>query len=185
MIESFDGLTPRIASSAFVHPLALVRGDVHIGELSVVHAGAVINADISQIRIGDRVMIEDGCVLHAGGYEDWKRGTRTPMTIGNDVIIGHGAVVHGTKVGDRAMVGMNATVLHDVELGDSCVVAAGAVIPEGTKVPPRSFLAGVPARVRGTLSDKQALWTGEWTSPDEVQDYFISYIRKLREASAG
>ena len=94
MIETFDGIKPRIAASAFVHPLALVRGDVEIGELSVVHAGAVINADLAQIRIGDRVMIEDNCVIHAGGYEDWRRGIRTPMTIGDDVILGHGYESH-------------------------------------------------------------------------------------------
>jgi carbonic anhydrase/acetyltransferase-like protein (isoleucine patch superfamily) len=184
MIETFDGIKPRIAASAFVHPLALVRGDVQIGELTVVHAGAVINADVSQIRIGDRVMVEDNCVIHAGGYEDWKRGIRTPMTIGNDVILGHGAVIHGNRIGDRVMVGMNATVLQDVQLGDYCVVAAGAVVSEGAKIPPRTFLAGVPAKAKGSLSEKQALWTGEWIDKSEVQAYFVQYIQKLRDASA-
>ena len=184
MIETFDGITPGIDPSAFVHPLALVRGDVQIGELSVVHAGAVINADLSQIRIGDRVMIEDNCVIHAGGYEDWQRGIRTPMTIGNDVILGHGAVIHGNRIGDRVMVGMNATVLQDVQLGDYCVVAAGAVVSEGAKIPPRTFLAGVPAKAKGSLSEKQALWTGEWIDKSEVQAYFVQYIQKLRDASA-
>ncbi len=183
MIETFDGITPGIDPSAFVHPLALVRGDVQIGELSVVHAGAVINADLSQIRIGARVMIEDNCVVHAGGYEDWQRGVRTPLTIGDDVILGHGAVVHGTRIGSRVMVGMNATVLQDADIGDNCVIAAGAVVPAGARIPPRSFLAGVPAKIRGTLSEKQALWTGEWINRDQVRDYFVQYIRKLREAS--
>ena len=183
MIETFDGMTPLIDPSAFVHPLAVVRGDVQIGELSVVHAGAVINADLSQIRIGKRVMVEDNCVVHAGGYQDWQRGVRTPLTIGDDVILGHGAVVHGTRIGNRVMVGMNATVLQDADIGDYCVIAAGAVVPEGEHVPPRSFLAGVPARARGPLSDKQALWTGEWINRDQVRDYFVQYIRKLREAS--
>ena len=184
MIETFDSITPRIAASAFVHPLALVRGDVQIGELTVVHAGAVINADLAQIRIGDRVMIEDNCVIHAGGYEDWQRGVRTPLTIGDDVILGHGAVVHGTRIGERVMVGMNATVLQDVELGDCCVVAAGSVVPEGAKIPPRSFVAGVPAKAKGSLSDKQALWTGEWIDKSQVQAYFVQYIQRLRDASA-
>jgi len=182
MIETFDGITPRIAASAFVHPLALVRGDAHIGELSIVHAGAVINADLAAIRIGDRVMIEDNCVIHAGGYEDWRRGLRTPLTIGDDVILGHGAVVHGTRIGERTMVGMNATVLQDVEIGDYCVIAAGAVVPEGEKIPPRSFVAGVPAKIRGKLSEKQALWTGEWIDKAQVHAYFVQYIQKLRDA---
>lgn len=184
LIEAFGGIKPRIAASAFVHPLALVRGDVEIGELSIVHAGAVINADLAQIRIGDRVMIEDNCVVHAGGYEDWQRGVRTPLTIGDDVILGHGAVVHGTRIGDRVMVGMNATVLQDVEIGDYCVIGAGAMVPESEHIPPRSFVAGVPARIRGRLSEKQALWTGEWIDKDQVQAYFVDYIQKLRDASA-
>lgn len=184
MIETFNGLTPRINPSAFVHRLALVRGDVHIGDLTVVHAGAVINADLAQIRIGDRVMIEDNCVIHAGGYEDWRQGVRTPLTIGDDVILGHGAVVHGTRIGNQVMVGMNATVLQDAEIGDNCVIAAGAVVPEGQHIPPRSFVAGVPATIRGTLSDKQALWTGGWIDRDQVRAYFVQYIRKLRDASA-
>ena len=184
MIETFDGMVPRIAASAFVHPLAVVRGDVQIGELSIVHAGAVINADLAAIRIGNRVMIEDNCVIHAGGYEDWQRGVRTPLTIGDDVILGHGAVVHGSRIGDRVMIGMNATVLQDVEIGDSCVIAAGAVVPEGEKIPPRSFVAGVPAKTRGRLSEKQAVWTGEWIDKSQVHAYFVQYIQKLRDASA-
>ncbi len=184
MIETFDGKTPSIDPSAFVHPLALVRGDVRIGELSVIHAGAVINADLSQINIGDRVMIEDNCVIHAGGYEDWQRGVRTPLTIGDDVILGHGAVVHGTRIGHRVMVGMNATVLQDADIGDYCVIAAGAVVPEGKHIPPRSFVAGVPATIKGELSEKQALWTGEWIQKDQVRAYFVQYIQKLREAAA-
>lgn len=152
MIETFDGTTPRIAASAFVHPLALVRGDVQIGELCIVHPGAVINADRAAIRVGNRVMIEDNCVVHAGLYEDWRRGSRTPLTIGDDVIVGHGAVVHCIRIGDRVMIGMNATILQNVEIGDNCVIAAGAVVPEGEQILPGSFVAGVPAKTRGKLS---------------------------------
>ena len=183
MIETFDGIKPTIAASAFVHPLALVRGDVQIGELTVVHAGAVINADLAQIRIGDRVMIEDNCVIHAGGYEDWQRGVRTPMTIGDDVILGHGAVVHGRSIGNRVMVGMNATILQNAEIGDNCVIAAGAVVPEGEHIRPGSFVAGVPAKTRGKLSEKQAVWTGEGIDKAQAHAYFVEYIRKLRDAS--
>jgi carbonic anhydrase/acetyltransferase-like protein (isoleucine patch superfamily) len=184
MIETFDGITPRIAASAFVHPLALVRGDAQIGELSIVHAGAVINADLAPIRIGNRVMIEDNCVIHAGLYEDWRRGVRTPLTIGDDVILGHGAVLHGRRIGDRVMIGMNATVLQSAEIGDNCVIAAGAVVPEGEHIQPGSFVAGVPAKTRGRLSERQAMWTGEGIDKAHVEAYFVVYIRKLRDASA-
>ena len=79
------------------------------------------------VRIGDRVVIEDNCVLHAGLQEDWWSGLRTPLVVGNDVIIGHGAVVHGTRIGDHVMIGMNATVLQNVEIADSCVIGAGGL----------------------------------------------------------
>jgi carbonic anhydrase/acetyltransferase-like protein (isoleucine patch superfamily) len=184
MIETFDGITPRIAASAFVHPLALVRGDVQIGELCIVHGGAVINADWAPIRIGDRVIIEDNCVLHAGLQEDWWSGLRTPLVVGNDVIIGHGAVVHGTRIGDHVMIGMNATVLQKVEIADRCVIAAGAVVPEAQRIPAGSFAAGVPARIKGELSKDQAGWTGEGIDKREGISFLVEYIRKLRDASA-
>ena len=184
MIESFDGFTPKISPSAFVHPLALVRGDAEIGELSIIHACAVVNADLAAVRIGDRVLIEDNCVIHAGTYEDWSRGVRTPLVIGDDVILGHGAVVHGRTIGDRVLIGMNATILHNVEIGDNCVIAAGAVVPEGVQIEPGSFVAGVPAKIRGKLSEKQAMWTGEGLVQANVEAYLAGYIQKLRDASA-
>lgn len=183
MIEPFDGYMPRIDESAFVHPLALVRGDVQIGELSVIHAGAVINADLSTVVIGRRSMIEDNCVIHAGLYEDWRRGMRTGMIIGDDVILGHGAVVHGRSIGNRVMIGMNATLLHNTEIGDSCVIAAGAVVAEGQNVPPGSFVAGVPGKVKGSVSEKQAIWTGEGLETAEIEEYLTDYIRKMRDAA--
>ncbi len=183
MIESFAGFTPRISPSAFVHPLALVRGDVEIGELSIVHAGAVINGDLCAVKIGDRVLIEDNCVVHAGQYEDWQRGLRTPLVIGDDVILGHGAVVHCRKVGDRSLVGMNSTVLHNAEIGDNCVIAAGAVVVDGQQIEPGSFVAGLPAKTRGRLSERQAMWTGEGLEKAQVEAYLIDYIQKLRDAS--
>ena len=137
---------------------------------------------MAPIRIGNRVMIEDNCVIHAGLYEDWRRGVRTPLTIGDDVILGHGAVVHGISIGDRVMIGMNATILQNVEIGDNCVIAAGAVVPEGEKIHPGSFVAGVPAKTRGKLSEKQATWTGEGIDKAQAHAYFVEYIRKLRDA---
>ena len=182
MIETFDGKVPRIAASAFVHSLALVRGDVQIGELCIVHPGAVINADWAPIRIGDRVMIEDNCVLHAGRREDWQRAVGTALTIGNEVIVGHGAVIHGTRIGDHVMIGMNATILQNVEIADSCVIAAGAVVPEGERIPTGSFVAGVPARIKGKVNKDQAVWTGEGIDRAQAFPVFLEYIRKLREA---
>lgn len=138
MIRSFNGKTPRIAPSAFVSEAAYVVGDVEIGEGSSVWPGAVIRADFAPIRIGNNSHIEDNCVLHTGG----------PLTIGDHVTAGHGVVIHCRRIGDNCLIGNNSTILDDVEIGEQCIVGAGALVLAGTKVPPRSFVVGVPATVR-------------------------------------
>jgi carbonic anhydrase/acetyltransferase-like protein (isoleucine patch superfamily) len=148
VIRSFDGKTPKIAESAFISEAAYVVGDVQIGEHSNVWPGAVIRADFAAIRIGNHVDIEDNCMLHAGN----------DMEIGDNVIVGHGAVVHSRRVGCRVLIGMNATTLHNSEIGDSCIVAAGSVVTEGMKIPPGSFVVGVPAKVRGPVTERQKTW---------------------------
>lgn len=148
MIRSFNGKTPKIAGSAFISEAAYIVGDVEIGENSNVWPGAVIRADFAAIRIGSYVDIEDNCTLHAGN----------DMEIGDNVILGHGAVVHSRIVGSRVLIGMNATTLHNSEIGDNCIIAAGSVVTEGMKVPPSSFVVGVPAKVKGQITDKQRGW---------------------------
>lgn len=177
MIESFDGKTPRIDASAFVHPGAYVRGDVEIGELSIVWPGASITGDMGRVKIGRCVIIEDNCVLHAGACEDWERNVRSVLEIGENVTVGHGAVVHATKIGNRVMVGMNATILERAEIGDNCMIAAGAIVPEGMKVPEGSMVAGVPAMIKGKLKKEHAVWVRDYEGDDS---YYIEYIRKLR-----
>jgi carbonic anhydrase/acetyltransferase-like protein (isoleucine patch superfamily) len=155
MIRSLNGKTPRIAESAFVSEAAYVVGDVEIGERSSVWPGAVIRADIGRIRIGSRVAVEDKCSLHAD----------KSMEIGDNVILGHGAVLHDTKVGSNSIIGMNATTLKGAEIGDSCVVGAGAVVPDGTKIPPGSVAMGVPAKVKRPVGDLLEGWE-EWDSDE-------------------
>ncbi|VUT26707.1 MAG: putative lipopolysaccharide biosynthesis O-acetyl transferase WbbJ [Candidatus Methanolliviera sp. GoM_asphalt] len=101
------------------------------------------------MKIGENTHIEDNVVLH-GGF--------TPMTIGDNVIIGHSAMVHAEKVGDNVLIGMGATVLHNVEIGDRCIIAGGAVVLDGMKIPSESFVAGVPAQIKGKVSQKQSVW---------------------------
>lgn len=163
MIRSFKGKTPKIAESAFISEAAYVVGDVEIGEHSNVWPGAVIRADFAAIRIGNYVDIEDNCMLHAGN----------DMEIGDNVIVGHGAVVHSRKVGSRVLIGMNATTLHNSEIGDSCIVAAGSVVTEGTKIPSGSFVVGAPARVRGQVSERQKTWVEGHESfyPELAKEY--------------
>jgi len=154
VIRSFNGKTPRIAGSAFISKTAYIIGDVEIGENCVVMPGAVIRADLGKITIGDNTIVEDNCVIHSGsldGFED--------IVIGENVVIGHGAVNHARKIGDNVLIGINATILHDAEIGDFCIIAAGALVGQGAKIPDRSFVAGVPGKVKKEVSQEQLLWT--------------------------
>ena len=143
MIQSFEGKAPRIDPSAFVAGMACIIGDVEIGAGSSVWPCAVIRGDFAPIRIGRGTHIEDCAVLHTG----------TPLEIGDHVTVGHGAVVHCRRIGDRCLIGNNATVLDGAEIGEGSIVAAGAVVTPRSVIPPGSFVAGVPARVRGSASD--------------------------------
>jgi len=148
MIKSFNGKTPDIAESAFVSESAYIVGDVRVGENTGVWPGAVVRGDFSSIRIGSNSDVEDNCVLH----------TAVPMEIGDNVIIGHGAVIHGRKVGSNSIIGMNATILDEAEIGDYSIVAAGCVVTEKMKIPSHSFVAGVPAEIKGKITAKQMAW---------------------------
>lgn len=149
MIRSFGGKTPQIAGSAFISETAYIVGDVEIGEDSSVWPGAVIRADLGPVKIGRNTHIEDNVVLHSG---------LTPVVIGDNVLIGHSAMVHVQEIGNNVMIGANATILHNVDIGDLCIIAGGAVVPEGMKIPSSSFVAGVPAEVKGEVSPKQLAW---------------------------
>ncbi len=148
VIRSLNGKTPRIADSCFISEAAYIVGDVEIGEHSNVWPGAVIRADFASIKIGSYVDVEDGCVLHAG----------LDMVIGDHVIMGHGAVVHSAEVGNRVLIAMNATTLHNSIIGDGCIIAAGAVVTEGQKIPPGSFVVGAPGKVKGKVTEQQKEW---------------------------
>ena len=174
MIESYNGKTPKIAESAFIHPSAQVIGDVEIGEDTIVWPGAVIRGDFGSIRIGQGVFIEDNCVLHGGNPQDTWQGKHTFLEIGNGVVIGHGAVVNGTRIGNNVLIGINASILHKVEIGDRCIIAAGAVVMMGERIPSMSFVTGVPAEVKAKLKKEQLMWV-------EGHDAFrADILRKLR-----
>ena len=147
MIRSFNGKTPKIADTAFVSEFAYVVGDVEIGEKSGVWPGAVIRGDFGSIRIGQNSHIEDNAVVHA-----WKS-----LTIGDNVTVGHSAVVHCLRIGDNVLVGNNATVLDDTEIGDFCIIGANSMVRAAQKIPDRSFVVGVPAKIKAEFS------------PDEIE----------------
>ena len=138
MIRSFNGKTPRIHPTAFISEACYIVGDVEIGENSSVWPGAVIRADFGKITIGRSSVIQDTCVVHTDDYLD----------IGDNVLVTHGAVIHGHRVGNNVLMGINAVLLESVEIGDYCLIGAGAVVRANAKVPNESLVVGVPAEVR-------------------------------------
>ncbi len=156
MIRSLNGKRPRIAGSAFVSEAAYVVGDVEIGENSSIWPGAVIRADLGRITIGANTAVEDNCVIHAGSPSS--PDGAGDIAIGDWVHIGHGAVVNCRRVGSRVLIGMNSTILHDAEIGDFCIIAAGCLVRQGMKVPDSKVVAGVPGKVEGQASAQQLWW---------------------------
>jgi carbonic anhydrase/acetyltransferase-like protein (isoleucine patch superfamily) len=144
LIAALPGRTPVVPASAFVAPTAVVVGDVVLGEDASVWYGCVVRGDVGSITIGARTNIQDGCILHL------TRG-RGALQIGDEVTAGHRAILHGATIHDRCLIGMGAIVLDDSEIGEESLIAAGSVVLERTIVPPRSFVAGIPASVRGPI----------------------------------
>lgn len=167
MIGQFQGINPRIGDGVYVSPTATVIGDVELGEGSSVWYGAVVRGDVWSIRVGERSNIQDGCVCHVttGGPE---------LVIGRDVTIGHRAVLHSCTIEDACLVGMGAIILDGAVIGEGSVVAAGAVVLEGTRIPPRSLVAGVPARVKRSVDEGTVRSIRE--RAEEYHELALSYL---------
>jgi carbonic anhydrase/acetyltransferase-like protein (isoleucine patch superfamily) len=148
MLRPYRGRMPVVHSTAFVDDSAQVIGDVEIGAESSVWMHAVIRGDVNHIRVGQRTNVQDGTVVHV------MHGTH-PTMIGDDVTIGHRAIVHGCTVGHRVLIGMGAILLNGVNVGADSIVAAGALLTEGMVVPPGSLVMGVPGKVRRPLSEEE------------------------------
>ena len=148
MLRTFRGILPTVDPSAYLDQSAQVIGDVHIGPESSVWRNGVIRGDVNTIRIGARTNVQDGTVVHV------QAGTH-PTVIGDEVTIGHGAIVHGCTVEDRCLIGMGAILLNGVSVGTESIVAAGSLLPENLQVPPRSLVMGSPAKVRRSLVDAE------------------------------
>lgn len=148
MLVTFRGITPRIADDAWVAPTATLIGDVELGAGASAWYGVVMRADRERIRIGERSNVQDNATFHADpGF---------PVQLAADVTVGHGAVVHGATVESGCLIGMGATVLNGAVVGAGSLVAAGAVVREGMVIPPGSLVAGVPAKVIGSLGPDAA-----------------------------
>lgn len=147
IILPFQGIYPRLAAGVYLAPGAVVVGDVEIGEESSVWFNAVIRGDVAPIRIGKRSNVQDNAVLHLD--------TGTPCIVGDEVTIGHAAIVHGTTVGDGVTIGMGAIVLSRSTIGKEAIVAAGAVVAEDAVVASGALVMGVPAREKRMLSAEE------------------------------
>ena len=173
MIRSYDGKSPRIATSAFVDMAACIIGDVEIGEESSVWPGAVIRGDMGRITIGKQTIVEDNCVIHSG----MPGSDKGNVSIGDRVIIGHGAVLNGLAVGSHVLIGMNATILHGTEIGSFSIIGAATLVGDGKKIPDFSLVVGVPGKIVGRPSEKQLWWVNEGYKDYET---IIAHYREER-----
>ena len=160
MLRKYRGIVPTIDPSAYVDESAQVIGDVQVGPESSIWMNVVVRGDVHRIRIGARTNVQDGTVVHV------MRGTH-PTTIGAEVTIGHGALIHGCTIADRVLVGMGAILLNGVVVGADSIVAAGSLLPEGMEVPPRSLVMGSPGKVRRALTDAEVA---------SIRDYAERYV---------
>ncbi len=153
MIFPHKGLEPNVPDSCFVAPSADIIGDVEIGEDSSVWFQVVIRGDVNRIKIGRRTNIQDGAILHV--TRDRLPMVGAPLTIGDDVTVGHRVTLHGCTIKNRVLIGMGAVILDHAEIGDDSIVAAGALVTKDKKFPPRSLIQGAPAKVVRQLTDEE------------------------------
>ena len=155
MLYEFNGYRPVVHASAFVHPQAAVTGNVVIGRDVYIGPGAALRGDWGEIVIKDGCNVQENCVIHMFP------GVKVVLHPGAH--IGHGAIIHGATIGANCLVGMNAVLMDDVELGEGCIVGALSFVPEGSKWEARKVILGNPARVVKDVSDEMLAWKTEGT----------------------
>lgn len=168
VILPVKGISPAIPESCFLAPNATVIGDVVMGEDCSIWFNAVVRGDVNSIRMGRKVNVQDGACIHCTYL-------KTKTHLGDNVSIGHNAIVHGCTVGNNVLIGMGAIVMDNVVIGDNCLIAAGAVILEGTVIPSGSVFAGVPAKKIKDISPE--LLKGE---VERIADNYLMYSSWLR-----
>ena len=153
-IRPWKGKRPSLGERVYIDPTSLVLGDVTLGDDCSVWPMAVIRGDMHRIRIGARTSVQDGCVLHITHASDFNPGG-FPLTIGDDVTIGHKAILHGATLGSRILVGMGAIVMDGAEVEDEVIIAAGAVVTPGKRLESGYVYAGNPAKALRPLKEKE------------------------------
>lgn len=169
LIKSVRGFTPIIGNGCYLAETAVIIGDVVIGDDCSIWFSAVLRGDVNSIRIGNKVNIQDGAVLHTL-YE------KSVIEIGNSVSVGHNAVIHGAKIHDRVLIGIGAIVLDNAVIGENSIIAAGALIKDSAIVEPNSIYAGVPAKKVKDIDPEQ---TSEMI--DKIANNYLFYSRWYQE----
>jgi carbonic anhydrase/acetyltransferase-like protein (isoleucine patch superfamily) len=170
-VHPYRDREPRIDPTAFIAPGAVVAGDVEIGPEASVWFNAVVRGDSDHVTVGARTNVQDTAVLHTDPGE--------PCEIGDECTIGHGAIVHGCRIGRGSLIGMGAVILSGAHIGDESLVAAGALVPEGRRFEPRSLVLGSPARLVRTLTDEDV---EELIRPGV--EHYLGYARGYRAADS-
>ena len=173
-VFSIDGVTPVVDPSSYVHPSAVLIGDVIIGKNCYVGPGACLRGDFGRIVIGDGANVQDSCIMH--GFP----GTDT--VVEENGHIGHGAILHGCRVRRGALIGMNSVINDNAEIGESAIVAAMSFVKAEMVVPPRMLAAGSPARVMRELTALEMAWKAEGTR--SYQDLTLRSLATMHETAA-
>ncbi|GEN35482.1 MULTISPECIES: gamma carbonic anhydrase family protein [Aneurinibacillus] len=163
-VIEYNGKRPVIADGVFIAPTAVIIGDVTIEEGSSIWFGAVLRGDFGSIHVGKHTSIQDNCVVHV---------TNEGTYIGDHNTIGHGAIIHSCRIGNRNVIGMNAVILDGAVIEDECMVAAGSVVSNNMVIPGRHLAAGVPAKVKKELEGQSLWWVQE--SSKEYSKLLESY----------
>ena len=169
LIKSVRGFTPEIGENTYLADNATVIGDVVIGKDCSVWFNAVLRGDVNSIRIGDRVNVQDGSVIHTL-YQ------KSVAILEDDVTIGHNVVIHGAKIKKGALIGIGAVVLDHAEIGEGAIIAAGSVVLSGTQVEPGSIYAGVPAKFVKKVDPEQSR-----TMNERIASNYLMYASWFKE----
>lgn len=153
-VRTYQGMTPKLGERVFVDPTAVVIGDVELGADASVWPFTVIRGDMHRIRIGARSSIQDGAVVHITHASDYNPGG-WPTTIGDDVTVGHQAMLHGCTIGNRVLIGMKAMVMDGAVIEDEVIIAAGAVVPPGKRCESGYVYMGSPAKQQRPITEKE------------------------------
>ena len=169
MIKKFQNKQPQLGEDVYVSENAIVIGDVTLGDEVNIWFGAVLRGDMHYIKIGNRTNIQDNSVVHV------TTGV-SPTNIGNNVTVGHGAIIHGCTIEDNCMIGMGAVVMDDAVVGEGSLIGAGALVPPNMKIPPKLLVVGMPGKIVREVSDEEFQMIID--RPQEYIDLAAGYLEE-------